>query len=203
MNHISKNGLNLIKQYEGFRSAPYRDAGGIWTIGYGETAGISSKTKPWSEPFASQRLEIRIRDDYEPYIHKLNVPLNQNQFDALVSAIYNLGPGVLEKGHSLGDALRRKPLNIKVVQDAIKLYDKARVNGTPRALPGLTRRRREEADLFGKTIQSEEDLKRKRLTDELNALRDEVRTKFHGDWSKVPKRKARAESIKKWLNEHK
>src|SRR4051812_33830431 len=92
-NKVSRNGVALIKRFEGFRSRPYRDAVGVWTIGYGETKGIGPGTNPWSETFASQRLQDRVNRDFAPYINALKLPLNQNQFDALASFIYNVGPG--------------------------------------------------------------------------------------------------------------
>lgn len=136
--------IALIAEFEGFRSKPYRDPVGVWTIGYGETKGIGPNTKPWSEPFAKQRLMARVARDYAPHVARLGLPLTQNQFDALTSVVYNLGPGVLDKGRSLGDALHAR--DMRRAADAILLYDKA--GSPPRALPGLTRRRRVERALF-------------------------------------------------------
>lgn len=146
--NVSAAGLALIKGFEGFRSKPYRDAVGVWTIGYGETRGVGPNSAPISEATAAKQLERRINEDYAPPIRKLGLPLNQHQFDALCSFVYNLGPGYLASGHSLGDALRAG--HMRAAADSILLYDKA--GQPPRPLAGLTRRRREERALFLKPV---------------------------------------------------
>ena len=143
---VSDNGIDLIRGFEGFRSAPYRDAVGVWTIGYGETAGIGPGTKPWTEPYARKRLRARVDRDYaRPVIQLADVvglTLGQNELDALASLVYNLGPGILSRGRSMGDAIRSR--NRGRIADAFLVYDMA----GGRHLPGLTRRRHEESALF-------------------------------------------------------
>jgi lysozyme len=145
---ISPAGTHLIASFEGFRSKPYRDAVGVWTIGYGHTAGVTASSKPLTEPQALALLRRDLNRRYAPPVAKtakaIGLRLNQHQFDALVSAVYNLGPGILDRGRTLGDALRSK--NRHRIADAFLVYDKA--GSPPRALPGLTRRRRAERDLF-------------------------------------------------------
>ena len=143
---ISEQGLELIKGFEGFRSAPYRDAVGVWTIGYGETAGIGPNTRPWSQAYAERRLKERVNRDYMKPVLKLgdtlNLRLTQNEADALASLVYNLGPGILNKGKTMGNALRTR--NRRSIADAFLVYDHA----GGRQLDGLTRRRRRERQLF-------------------------------------------------------
>lgn len=189
MHHISGSGLALIKRYEGFSSRPYQLGDGVTTIGYGETHGITMRTPPWTEAYASKRLRKRVRRDYEPYVHRLGLPLNQNQFDALVSAIYNLGPGILERGRSLGDALRTKRdagYNERV-GNALRLYS---MPGT-QFHEGLLRRRNEEARLFA--CLDREQRKVKRWETELAKIRLAVRRIGH--WT--PKRKERAAELRR------
>src|SRR3954451_22814897 len=64
VNSISETGLALLKSFEGFRSHPYQDVVGVWTIGYGETAGISRNTPAWTESYAAKRLRERVNRDY-------------------------------------------------------------------------------------------------------------------------------------------
>jgi lysozyme len=143
---VSTEGLDLIRGFEGFRSEPYRDAVGVWTIGYGETAGIGPNTKPWSRSYAEQRLRARVNRDYlKPVLtlaKAVGLELKQNEADALASLAYNVGPGVFEKGRTMGDAIRSK--NRARIADAFLLYDHA----GGRVLEGLTRRRRRERELF-------------------------------------------------------
>lgn len=145
---ISPAGTHLIASFEGFRSKPYKDAVGVPTIGYGHTAGVTMSSKPLTEPQALALLRKDLNRVYAPPVAKvakqIGLRLNQNQFDALVSAIYNLGPGVLSSGRTLGDALRSKDRHR--IADAFLVYDKA--GNPPRALPGLTRRRHAERDLY-------------------------------------------------------
>jgi lysozyme len=143
---VSTEGLDLIRRFEGFRSEPYRDTVGVWTIGYGETAGIGPNTKPWSQSYAEQRLRARVNRDYlKPVLtlaKAVGLELRQNEADALANLAYNVGPGVFEKGRTMGDAIRSR--NRDRIADAFLLYDHA----GGRVLEGLTRRRRRERELF-------------------------------------------------------
>ena len=198
---VSANGIALIKKYEGFRSRPYQLGDGVTTIGYGETRGITMSSGPWTEAYASKRLVRRVNRDYAPWVTRLGLKFNQHQFDAIVSAVYNLGPGVLERGRSLGAALRSKRdagYNRRVAA-ALRLYS---MPGS-KFHEGLLRRRNDEAALFSRPVLSAEERKRRRLTEELARLRAVVRTRFKGDWSKAPRRQRRADSIKAWLARHK
>lgn len=134
----------LIAGFEGFRSAPYQDAVGVWTIGYGSTSGVNRHTPPVTREQALARMRREIQERYEPPVLALPVSraLSQGQHDALVSAVYNLGPGVLGQERTLGRLLRQG--NMKAAADALLLYDKA----GGRTLPGLTRRRKAERALF-------------------------------------------------------
>ena len=131
----SKKGINLIKNFEGLRLEAYLCPAGIYTIGWGHTAGVKKGdkiTKEQAESFL--RFDVKI---YENYVENI-VPfeLNQNQFDALVSFTYNLGASNLRKL-----VYKRTPIE---VANAILLYNKA--NG--KILEGLTKRRIQERELF-------------------------------------------------------
>lgn len=191
MIHTSAKGIALIKEYEGFRPRPYGPPADVWTIGYGETRGITGHTKPWSEAYASRRLVARVRANYEPYVRALGIPFNGNQFDALVSAVYNLGPGVLSRGRSLGDALRsrRDSGYNRRVAAALRLYS---MPGT-KFHEGLLRRRNEEAKLFSTPVLSAHARKVKKWKAELARIRVAVRKA--NKWT--PKQKARAKALER------
>lgn len=143
---ISAVGIALIKEFEGFPNGgrPYLDPVGIWTIGYGHTEGVGPNSRRITEREASELLERDIGDKYGPHVRRLptSAALNQNQFDALVSFIYNLGPGSISADTGIGAALRKKQW--KRAADEMLRWNKA--NG--RELPGLTRRRKAERALF-------------------------------------------------------
>jgi lysozyme len=140
--HTSQVGLDLITSFEGFRSQPYQDSVGVWTIGYGHTSGVGPNSKPITLAQARALLQAELKARYEPYVNALNLPLNQNQFDALVSFVYNLGPGYFAKGSTMGDALRARQWS--KAANAFLLYDHA----GGQVLEGLRRRRVAERKLF-------------------------------------------------------
>ena len=92
---ISNKGLKLIENFEGFVSCPYRDAVGVVTRGYGE-AYVSPDAKCVTQHEAEENLRKLVNDEYGNAVNNLNVPLNQNQFDALCSFVYNLGVGSMQ-----------------------------------------------------------------------------------------------------------
>lgn len=140
---IGQAGLALIKQYEGCRLAAYRCAAGVWTIGYGHTAGVhSGMTITQAQADAYLRQDIAKFEGYvnNPTYVPITENLNQNQFDALVSFAFNLGAGNLRK--------LCKGRTAAQIAQAMTQYCKA--NG--RVLAGLKRRRAAEQALFNKSV---------------------------------------------------
>ena len=142
----SENCYKLIKKYEGFSSKPYKCPAGIPTIGYGSTFylngdKVTMKDTPISEEVALSIL-FSVVEDFSKKVEKLlKVPVNQNQFDALVDFSYNLGIGNFQKSTLL------KLVNNKDFIGASKQFKKwNKSNG--KVLNGLTNRRKEEEELF-------------------------------------------------------
>lgn len=144
--------IAFIATWEGGQSRdglfhPYWDkAGRVWTIGYGHTAGVTGAMPPLTKAQAFALLGRDIGYRYAPLVDALHLPLTTGQRSALISVVYNLGPGYIQRGHTLGDALFFR--NWKAAADAILLYDKA--GNPPRRLPGLTARRIAERAMFTK-----------------------------------------------------
>jgi lysozyme len=138
---ISNEGIELIKHFEGCETKAYKCPAGVWTIGYGHIKGVQ-EGDVITETQAHEML-VEELNEYENYIHDLvKCPLNQNQFDALVSWVFNLGSGNLSSSTLL------KVLNAgdyAGVPAQIMRWNKA----GGKVLEGLTRRRQAEADLFG------------------------------------------------------
>lgn len=88
----SEAGREMIKTYEGLRLTAYRDVGGRWTIGYGDTSGVYPGLQITRDE-AETRLIRRLTYEFEPgVIYALSTTqTTQNQFDALVSLAYNIG----------------------------------------------------------------------------------------------------------------
>jgi GH24 family phage-related lysozyme (muramidase) len=137
---INAAGLRLLKSFEGLRLRAYQDAVGVWTIGYGTTAGV----RPGQVITEAQAEALLKRDlnRFEAAVEKLvAVPLNDNQFSALVSFAYNVGEGALSSSTLLN------LLNRKEYQEAANQFLRwNRAGGME--LAGLTRRRRAERALF-------------------------------------------------------
>jgi len=141
-------GLELIKSFEGWYPKPYLDPVGIPTIGYGFTYYLPSRKKVTMKDKALTREEgdIMLRKvlvGYENDVLRLvKVPLNQNQFDALVSFTYNLGATNLSKSTLL------KKINSNPCDPSIRdEFAKWRLAGG-KVFAGLVRRRSAEADLY-------------------------------------------------------
>lgn len=149
---ISQKGINFIKNEEQFRSKPYLDSVGVPTIGFGSTVymngkAVTMKDKPITEAEATELLNHKLQSRYIPAVKSgLNVNVTQNQFDALTSFIYNVGPG------GTSSTLFKK-INAGIKDpDTIKywfgVWNKGTVNGKKVELKGLTNRRAREANLF-------------------------------------------------------
>lgn len=137
---ISAQGIGLLIHFEGFRDKAYRDSTGTWTIGYGSTKGVHPGQRMTREQ-ASIRLYSDV-DQAEAAVNRLvTVPLTQGQFDALVSFVYNLGPGALAKSTLLS---RLNAGDYPGAADEFLRWVKA----GGRRLQGLVRRRAAERAMF-------------------------------------------------------
>jgi len=138
---VSARGVELVAKYEGCRLEAYKCPAGVWTIGYGHTAGV----KPGDRLPSAEAAKKLLREDLARYAASVSdcvakglirFPLTQNQFDALTSFCYNCGAGNLRTLVSGRDAA--------TVADKMLAYNK----GGGKVLAGLTKRREEERSLF-------------------------------------------------------
>lgn len=136
--------IEAIKRFEGFRSTAYRCPAGVWTVGYGHTAGVKRGDK-MTEGEAERQLR-RDLAEYEAFVDKLGVTERQNKFDALVDFAYNLGCDALE-GSTLLKKIRACAPAAEVRAEFMK-WVYATVAGKKRKLEGLVKRRKWEADRF-------------------------------------------------------
>jgi lysozyme len=136
----SEKGLALIRQFEGLRLSAYRCSAGTATIGYGTTAGVKM-----GQTITREEAEKRLRADVQRFADHIaalvQVPLNQNQTDALISFVYNVGPSAFAKSTML------KLINRGLLEDAANQFLRWNRQGVE-VLAGLTRRRMAERDLF-------------------------------------------------------
>lgn len=138
--NISDKGLKFIQSFEGFREKAYLCPAGIWTIGYGHTKNVYPG-QIISKHDATMRLLGDVSDAERIVRQNVNVQLDQHQFDALVSFVFNLGEGNFVQSTLL------KRLNTGDYAGAASQFLRwNKADG--RELPGLTRRRRAEKELF-------------------------------------------------------
>ena len=129
-------GIKLIKQFEGCRTTAYKCPAGVWTIGYGHTAGVKQGQK-----ITQAQAEEYLRQDlvkYEKLVAKYDYVYhwNQNEFDAMVSFAYNTG--------SIDKLTANGTRSKAVIAEKILLYNKA----GGKVLSGLDKRRKAERELF-------------------------------------------------------
>lgn len=139
---ISSNGINNIKREEGERLKAYLDSRGIPTIGVGHTGNVDGKPVSTGMIISSLKSSELLKGDLrwvEDSIHALvRAPLNQNQYDALCSLIFNIG----KTAFAGSTVLRQLNLgNYAAAADAFLLWKKA--GKDPDIL--LPRRQRERA----------------------------------------------------------
>ena len=144
---LSDQGAIFICKFEGFKSKPYKDANGIWTIGYGTTyypddTRVRQTDAVITKDIARNYLAHHINKSVAPSINDLHIPFSQSQFDALASIIYNIGMGHFE-GSSLLFSIKNRASSDIIMAD-FKKWNKA----GNKILPGLTNRRAAEANLY-------------------------------------------------------
>ena len=132
----SKNGIDFVKQFEGCRLTAYKCPAGIWTIGYGHTAGVKA-----GQSITQEQAEAYLRKDlmkYEKNVAKYDKEYvwTQNQFDALVSFAYNIG--------NIDQLTANGTRNKDDIAEKMLLYNKA----GGKVLAGLSKRRYAEQQLF-------------------------------------------------------
>jgi lysozyme len=143
---INQEGIELLKQFEGFRSKAYKDIVGVWTIGYGFIKGVKE-----GDVLSREDAEIRLKEELEEYVAGVKsvckVEPNENQLAAMVVFAFNVGvagfkKSTVIKAHNRGD--------FQAASRAFALWNKA----GGKVVAGLTRRRNAEAALYLKPIET-------------------------------------------------
>lgn len=138
---LNARGLALIKEFEGLVLEPYTDVGGRLTIGYGHLIKPGEYFGRLQEPYAEQLLQNDVKVA-EAYLKRyVKVPMNENQFSALVSLVYNIGPGNFKRSTLL------EHINAGRMDKASKEILRWERVGRYR-VDGLSRRRAAERELF-------------------------------------------------------
>ena len=142
----SEKGISLIKNFEGLRLKAYQCTASVWTIGWGTTMINGIKVKS-GDIINEEMAEVLFAEDikiFEDIVNSnIKIPINQNQFDALVSHTYNTGGS-----ENLFELINSKAGKKRIHNWFLNSYITSGGNLTQ----GLVRRRRMEADLFFQSI---------------------------------------------------
>ena len=141
----SQKGIDLIKHYEGLRLKAYVCSAGVLTIGYGTTIYPNGNFVKLTDTCTKEQAETYLKNDlkrFESAVNRLvGLPINQNQFDALVCFTYNVGVGNLQSSTLL------KMINLNRFEEASLQFERWNKAGG-KELKGLTLRRLAEKKLF-------------------------------------------------------
>ena len=147
----SKSAYVLIHTFEGCRLHAYKCPSGVWTIGWGHTAGVyEGMTITREKANELLKKDVAIFEDHLNYALGLDdagrmpngLPISQHQFDALLSFTFNVGTGNLARS-TLLRKVKANPKDLSIRGEFSRW-----VYGGGKRLPGLVRRRKMEADLF-------------------------------------------------------
>ena len=143
--HISPSGIDLIRNFESLRLNAYDDGVGVWTIGYGTTKYPNGIRVKKGDTCTLDQAKAYMQNDLKSFEQTVNntvkVPLNQNQFDALVSLAYNIGSTAF-KNSTLVRQLNEG--NYKAAANQFNVW----VNAGGKRMQGLVNRRAAERTLF-------------------------------------------------------
>ena len=142
---VSLFGVDLICGFEGKRLFAYDDGVGVWTIGFGTTVYPNGIRVKKGDTCTEAQAKAYMAHDLKKFESAVNnavkVPLNQNQFDALVSLAYNIGTGAFSESTLV------KKLNANNIRGAADQFD-VWVNAGGKRMQGLVNRRAKEKALF-------------------------------------------------------
>jgi len=142
---ISKPGIDLLKRFEGCSLSAYRCPVNVLTIGAGHTKDVKE-----DQTITMEQAEDLLRSDvkmFEAVVNRhVKVPLTENEFDALVCLVFNIG----ETNFRRSTLLRRLNEGKRAeAADQFLRWCKGRLGGGKRVvIPGLLRRREAERKLF-------------------------------------------------------
>ena len=142
--------MPVIKKFEGFRAAPYKDSAGIPTIGYGTILYPTGKSvtmtdKPVTDDAATGFLSFQMSLKSKAIAPMLQTVASLHQAAAMLSLTYNIGTAAFQSS----TVLRKFNLgDIQGAADAFLMWDKATVDGQRVVVEGLHNRRVAERTIF-------------------------------------------------------
>lgn len=145
--NISSRGISFLEDREGYREVAYRDSAGIWTIGFG-TTWIDNRRVKWDDFCDKNQATVWLMDDIDLAQEAINKfvkrSVTQNQYDALVSLVYNIGT----EGFRTSSLLKVLNRGTEVYSDLFLRWNKVTIKGKKVVSKGLMNRRKLEYELF-------------------------------------------------------
>lgn len=137
---MNKKAIEIIKEMEDLYLEAYKCPAGVWTIGWGHTAGVQKGMKITEEQ-AEELLEEDMQEAIR-VVERLNADLSDNQYNALVSFVFNIG------GSNFAKSTIRRKIIANPSDKTIRAEFMRWVYADGKKLKGLERRREEEAELY-------------------------------------------------------
>lgn len=151
---MSERGLTHLKEYEAFIDSVYDDGAGNMTIGYGHLVTEGEEfPNTITKAQGSELFRKDVHEIVNPSLEKVQVPLNQNQIDALGSFIFNTGPRSFER--SVLPHINAGNFEQATAQMAEYTRGRNQRTGEKVVLRGLEKRRAREIEMFNRPVQSE------------------------------------------------
>lgn len=141
----SKDAIDLIKEFEGLYLKAYKCPSGVWTIGYGHTKSVKEGMQITKE--YAEKLLLADIAEFEKQVNSLGLTLTQNQFDAIISLVFNIGIGTFKKS-VLYNRIKSNPNDLKIKD----IWENSFIRANGKILMGLIRRRKKEAELYFKHL---------------------------------------------------
>ena len=161
---LSDEFIKKLKEFEGVRLEAYKDAAGIWTIGYGHTHDVRKGDKI-SEYCADEYLRMDL-EIAQKQVLDLKIAKTQGQLDALVDFVFNMGINKLKTSTLLKLIQAGFPQEVIMKEIRKWCYATDPATGKKKRLPGLWSRRNWEADRYYDKTDSVEEVKEKLLAKE-------------------------------------
>ena len=150
---ISEKGIKFLKDCEGFKESPYQCSAKAWTIGYGSTYYLDGTKVRKTDPIISEHdADLLMRHTLGNYQDAINslliVNLTQNQYDAIISFVYNIGLGAFKESTIL-KRINANPKDERIRAEFLR-WNKEKDPKTSKWKEdeGLTNRRKKETDLY-------------------------------------------------------
>lgn len=153
---MTNKGLEFLKSLESCKLEAYLDVASIPTIGYGNTFYSDGKNVKMGDKISQEvanRLLMHEIDNVQVSVSELTFwkIMSWTENDALISLVYNIGVRAF-KTSTILRLINSSEMNLKELEKAWKMWDKAHIDGKLVVVKGLKNRRNREWKLFSEGV---------------------------------------------------